>query len=1328
MRKKIFLFLTLIVTLLLAMGVASYAGPVTQYGECEHPNKNTTYNYVSLTKHRTKVVCKSCGKTLTNKNEDHTMSNGKCTKCGYVSHTHSYTILKSDATYHWYECSCGARDTLTTHSYITKYDSTWHWKACRTCGYQQPNTSAKHTFGSAYMDDDAPVGKHFRDCTGCSYAKTEAHNAAGKYNTSWESYHWRSCSCGSDYGYESRTQSHSYSSSNHTCVCGRKYNNGRDVTTSGGSKVAYTTHIFDNSGKCKVCGTAITISGDVNNLPDWSAYTPGDPGNRSWTSGKLTQRINGVLDSNSYALACTYHTYTAHNATWHSAIAAIRPGSSYTAQLEYGGATGGTRAVRATISGSTITYSGLPTSGRVSLVLTIAGQTFVKRYTAGGGLSSDPGPNVTPTVYTVTEKYIYRDASGRETEIQPSISNAVTSGQPYAGRTVPSTIGNYRYSNTPGYTSVPVTITSVTGDITIVHYYTYVSPTITIKHVDLSTGNLMAGTSVVTKNLPLTREPSLTLTGDYRNKYATLDGVKTTESQKYTDKTTLYRESVPDNGSNRELIFYYEKAKRINVRVEWIGVDTNTGDETALFPAQTTSIVMGDNTYAYSRENEALAKGYSHLIRVEISTLGDFTGGIGVLKVIAEGSSISMSGSDIKAGKDVTITYYYDKVNLIVKYVDENGNPIPGYPEVTKPLPTSPTNETAPTIPGYVLKEVTKNGTPTTNPVRVGGEGEDVEIIFVYMPTLTVKYVDEAGNEISPSKTGIELPKGTNVTENAIEISGYVFKESKIDSGSPVANRSTVTVTGNCKPIEIVFVYRKTPTITARVNPPTDKPTPTDPSNPNNPNNTRSPYYGLDIIILDEVFEIERTIANLDVAPAGSTVRIKFPFDVYYNGEFKKANTEFVIETRGSGTRATDAYAFRLPSWIIEQSYKGQTTIKIVAPDGTVYDSAVLDIGVIGRLYDFTVTTLEGDTMWQSSMFGGSNSGKEYKADTLPIGQSRVNSNVSTLPTNSAITTQNTAYRYGIKLGSTFLFSVNTKGLKSDKIRITPMLEYYDKDGNKQNNVVFKYYVQGQGEQEFAGTNGLITATATGNNFATTLNKNTRRTTEVLTEMQKAIQLKGLSETLASGISGYANVRNAYKNFDSTVSRDFGSYATLTLPNTLRMPFANYAASDLTKAEAHRIGNTFANNNYTVMNVTARNLNYVTSAVSEYYSKASTVSMAENAIVNSLGHWYAEYKLPSTLTVKSSDGKTTYTNGYIVVRFKIESLDESGNAYLAYDLTQWKKENTAFSGNNVTVHFPTTAYKASFDKTIDVSNGYYPVAIYEAGQSINKDYEVAGTH
>ena len=116
--------------------------------------------------------------------------------------------------------------------------------------------------------------------------------------------------------------------------------------------------------------------------------------------------------------------------------------------------------------------------------------------------------------------------------------------------------------------------------------------------------------------------------------------------------------------------------------------------------------------------------------------------------------------------------------------------------------------------------------------------------------------------------------------------------------------------------------------------------------------------------------------------------------------------------------------------------------------------------------------------------------------------------------------------------------------------------------------------------------------------------------------------------------------------------------------------------------------------------------------------------MNEFMLSNSLGHWYAEYKLPETLEVYKSTGEKL-KEGLIVLSFKIVTTStENGKewTYLTYHDTsgktngQWDFENSDINSNKVKISFPETKVEG----VIDISDGFYPVAVFST-RSLSRD-------
>ncbi len=91
---------------------------------------------------------------------DHTGGTATCTEkaecetCGMAYGAlvaHEYTVEGSNATQHWMECACGAKDesTVVDHAYtVAGSDATKHWNAC-ACGAKDSTSEGAHTAANA---------------------------------------------------------------------------------------------------------------------------------------------------------------------------------------------------------------------------------------------------------------------------------------------------------------------------------------------------------------------------------------------------------------------------------------------------------------------------------------------------------------------------------------------------------------------------------------------------------------------------------------------------------------------------------------------------------------------------------------------------------------------------------------------------------------------------------------------------------------------------------------------------------------------------------------------------------------------------------------------------------------------------------------------------------------------------------------------------------------------------------------------------------------------------------------------------------------------------
>ena len=778
-------------------------------------------------------------------------------------------------------------------------------------------------------------------------------------------------------------------------------------------------------------------------------------------------------------------------------------------------------------------------------------------------------------------------------------------------------------------------------------------------------------------------------------------------------------------------------------------------------------------------------------------------------------SAITSLASQVKDGCKIKVTFYYERRRFVtVNHLDVDNESFKVSPTTTDYIKVGDT-KTYNALSGHILDNGSSyytfynknrvnsyegtsntgiNGTSSSVKVTADLNNflKDVNIDFLYKKWWKVsvyyKDIDDSSDILNP----VYYYKQHNdpLTEDYIDLvnkDGLHYRYKYVDAkmGETVLKTQSpdkqVKIDHVTNTVEIIFWYRKLPSITTTVIPETEFEL-GDPDDPSNPF-THKPTDDFDIIVLDDLFSVKMDIDHYSYGETGSTVKISFPFDVYAmegavnerpaTGKFYKAGTEILVDDFDPApTEETKSftYTFRLPSWVVEQIYNGASIDKcchtvIYGPyddesnpgHKEVIDEKWKNIRVIGRVYDFTVTNLEGDDKWLNSLFGGTNKGKEYKADTLPIGQSLVNSKNSTLPNNTNnIRTQDPTWKYGMKLGSKFYFSINTKGLLSDQVEIVPKLVYYDAQGNLKNNVVYTYKLAGKGEVLYAGTDGLATNDVANNTkqFTTQLTNNKRFNTELQQENAKSNALKAyytnntsnlyITPITAENRKYSVSLLNAYKGYMQGATAQFGTYKTLTLPNTLRLSYANYASDNTTLSEVQKIG---------VTRISEQNgvLKYVTTNNSEYRDKinsssngTASVSLTEDQIINSLGHWYAEYKLPATLTVRENNvSGNELKSGYIVVEFKIYTKALDGGKYWKYlsyssqlrggkvDYNQWYLENTAMANkdSSVAVNFPqTSANSTGFTRQLSTTAGYYPVAVYDASMSVNDDYEPVVTH
>jgi hypothetical protein len=376
-------------------------------------------------------------------------------------------------------------------------------------------------------------------------------------------------------------------------------------------------------------------------------------------------------------------------------------------------------------------------------------------------------------------------------------------------------------------------------------------------------------------------------------------------------------------------------------------------------------------------------------------------------------------------------------------------------------------------------------------------------------------------------------------------------------------------------------------------------------------------------------------------------MQIRFPFDIYFSGQLYTANT-WIKVLDNTQIQDNNEITFIIPSWVESREYLNINvrTLSKEAPaivgnelgkigeNDLIADtinpifyiaSRTLEVEIVDRVYDFTVTYLEGDTNWQNSLFGkvdalGKPIIEEYKAAGLPIGQNQ---------------DKPEKYSYGIKLGSPFQYSVNTIGIENEGIILEPKILYIAKDGSKIEEVDLYYYLS---DKRLVKISDCIEAP-----LKTILNKQTRLDNTL-----------NIQKELVDGTRVYANI------YDYSKEREIGKYAKLLIGKTLRLPYSNYLLEipvpagtdedDILKSASHWYG--------------------------EYKLPSSTLAVKKGTVI-------------SGPVNENSAIFNDYKNGYLLVCFKISTTNNAEvtpvTTYLSYGLNRWQAEGYNMATKRITL-------------------------------------------
>ena len=497
-----------------------------------------------------------------------------------------------------------------------------------------------------------------------------------------------------------------------------------------------------------------------------------------------------------------------------------------------------------------------------------------------------------------------------------------------------------------------------------------------------------------------------------------------------------------------------------------------------------------------------------------------------------------------------------------------------------------------------------------------------VHVIIVYKaieekPKLKISYLDEEGNAI-PNMNSVETDR--NINEEIVSYAedlrdekymyvGYACKDTYDEFGkfstpleiSGEENNVPTKFTESNQRRHIAFIYKKVDLKIISVDVQMEV--------EDLPNQLIDQEESEDYWVLDEKGTLKLHIGADGMEGLNITnnysITLRIPFDTYIDDNFKAEGEIKLDDVSDISDITITIDDVLVPIWVEEKEYDIDVVIEAnVEGFGVVSAVARDDVEVVGRLYDFTVTNIDGseltgDSVWKKAIFSNN---EEYKAKSLPVGQK-----------NEAVE----KYNYGVKLGTSFYYSINTKGEKNSGISITPKFVYVSKNGEAV-EAVDVYNINNDNRK----WSNILSGDSI-KSFMSMKDENVSKS-NIIEELKKAQVINKISYT-------------------SKVS--IGSLAKINIPKNLSLPYVDYAEE--------------------IKNI----------------SGYGNISKSENELLKYASHWYGKYVVPaSSIIVKqgSTNLNSSYKDGYLVVLFNIISLDKKGGEYLSYNLpaskTQWQRE------------------------------------------------------
>lgn len=624
----------------------------------------------------------------------------------------------------------------------------------------------------------------------------------------------------------------------------------------------------------------------------------------------------------------------------------------------------------------------------------------------------------------------------------------------------------------------------------IIFWYRPSKTTIKINYKNETTGELIPGFT----NPEYFQEPGTYSKKDLESQGYTYTGVEINTPDyvaKDLNKTSV---TIPDDKKAHEITFWY----KLQTQVRIIGkCEGRTGF------IYTKDLGKQDlplkQTY---KESSYTPSNYTYLNEYEVK--------YGTLTYTGKGTTSSgkevtldIEGSTT-APKQVLIVFYYKSnytANVEHYYVDpitnaeelRKSNTINITPGVSKDLSSIHMNDKNGThcinlkydgtnINANGFKQYSKDlYTLTFTP----GESNYTIKFYYTSQVITVKHERTDGSSLKDPETKI-----LNPTEEEKPLADYTFKDYVLNGESPKTDVPVKVPQKDGVPSqELIFVYKDPDLVfTGDEN---EYGTGIIPNDLNNQfiSQKEEKYYW----VLNEKGEvtIRLAVGHMDSGTHNITCNLQIPFDVYINNEYKKANTVIKVDCKFTEIVGDhDVYVgtvknIYVPVWAEEKEHELKATVNYVytSKDGvaspTLSSTATEKVTVVGAVYDFTITNLDGsdttgDSMWKKALFPTT---KEYKAKDTAIGQG---------------TQQPSKYYNAIKRGTRFYFSLNTLGADNNQIEIVPSFYYISDDGKTITSVTMKSnYIKSTRSINLNDTNRVTTEFSNERKMKSTIDANT---------------------------------------------------------------------------------------------------------------------------------------------------------------------------------------------------------------------------------------------